>query len=172
MAMKTMKVSHEQGVEKFLGLTKGIKFCMMTTADEIGVLRSRPMTIQQTENNGNLWFFLGKTTALASAIIENDFVSASFANNCGDAFVSVYGRARLLVDRRKMEELWEPTYRNGFPLGPQDPNLTLLKVELESAEHWDSHLGILTTLFRKVKLPLTSGLTLPKERTPAVVRIS
>ena len=167
MAMNIMNTSHDKGVEKFLALTKGIKFCMLTTVEESGVLHSRPMTIQQTGVNAELWFFTGKTTGLASAILKNDFVTASFANECGDAFISVFGRARLLIDRRKMEQLWEPIYQTWFPKGIEDPNLSLVRIDLEIAEHWDSGGGILTTLFNRGEppIPRTIPFELDGEKT-------
>ncbi len=37
-----------------------------------------------------------------------------------------------------MEELWNPILKAWFPKGLDDPNITLLKVSVESAEYWDS----------------------------------
>ena len=150
MAMETMITSHEvEGIKKLRRLTKDNKFCMLTTVDESGVLRSRPMAIQKMEGNGDIYILIGKNTSVAAAVEHNDYVNASFANNSGDVAVSVSGRARILGDRRKMEELWEPIFQVRFPLGPDDPNLVLLKIELETAEHWDSRQRVLSTLVGK-----------------------
>ena len=157
MAMETMITSHENGIKKLQELTKDIRFCMLTTVDESGVLHSRPMTIQHTEPNGDLWFFTGKNTGMAIGVRHNDCVSAAFANDCGDIFVSVYGRARLLVDHQIMEKLWEPIYQTWFPQGLEDPNLSLLKLEVELAEHWDSAKGVLSTLFCQSRMEPASG---------------
>ena len=159
MAMNIMNTSHDQGVERFLALTKGIKFCMLTTVEQSGAPHSRPMTIQQIGEKAELWFFTGKATGLASAILNNDEVTATFSNERGDAFVSVFGRARLLVDRRKMEELWEPIYQTWFPKGILDPNLALVRIDVELAEHWDSGCGILTTLFHRGEPPRTGSFS-------------
>lgn len=149
MAMETMITSHEEGIKKLRGLTKDNKFCMFTTVDETGVLRSRPMTIQKMEGNGDIYIFIGKNTGVAATVEHNDYVNASFANNCGDVAVSVSGRAKIVGDRRKMEELWEPIFQIPFPQGLDDPNLALLKIEVESAEHWDSRQRVLSTLVKR-----------------------
>lgn len=50
-------------VEKLAKMIHGIRFAMMTTIDvEDGSLRSRPMTLQNTEFNGDLWFFCSRRT--------------------------------------------------------------------------------------------------------------
>ena len=159
MAMETMITSHEvEGIKKLRRLTKDNKFCMLTTVDEIGVLRSRPMTIQKMEGNGDIYIFIGRNTGVAAAVEHNDYVNASFANHCGDVAVSVSGKAKLLKDRQKMEELWEPIFQIRFPQGPDDPNLVLLKIEVETAEHWDSRHRVLSTLVRKDPIPFKGSL--------------
>ena len=167
MAMETMITSHEDGIKRLRRLTKDIKFCMLTTVDETGVLRSRPMTIQQMEVNGDIWMLIGKNTGAAAAVAHNDYVNASFANNCGDVAVSVYGRAKLLVDRKKMDELWEPIHQIRFPQGIDDPNLLLLKIEVESAEHWDARHRVLWTLFKRIKPPHAVTFPVPAEHENA-----
>ena len=36
-----------------------------------------------------------------------------------------------------MAELWNPSYRVWFPRGLEDPELALLRIDVETAEHWD-----------------------------------
>jgi general stress protein 26 len=42
-------------------------------------------------------------------------------------YVSVAGRAWLLRDRAKIDELWSPLYKAWFPDGKDDPELALLR---------------------------------------------
>lgn len=146
MAMKTMITSHEEGIKKLRRLTENIKFCMLATVDETGVIRSRPMTIQKMDTNGDLYIITGRNAVVVTAVERNDFVNASFANDRGDVAVSVCGRAKLIEDRQKLAELWDPIFQIRFPKGLDDPNLTLMKIEVESAEHWDSRRRVLSTL--------------------------
>jgi len=37
-----------------------------------------------------------------------------------------------------MEELWKPAFKLFFPLGLEDPALTLLRVDIVKADIWDS----------------------------------
>ncbi len=47
-------------IERLRDLIKGIKIAMMTTVGDSGTLHSRPMGTQQTESDGDLWFFTGR----------------------------------------------------------------------------------------------------------------
>ena len=47
------------------------------------------------------------------------------------------GRAELVRDRAKIEELWNTFAQAWFPDGVDDPHLALLRVEVEQAQYWE-----------------------------------
>ncbi len=51
------------------------------------------------------------------------------------------GDAEVVNDRAKMEELWSEMCKAWFPKGLDDPDLCLLKVEVNTAEYWESPSG-------------------------------
>ena len=51
-----MATNRQESIEKIRELTEGIDFCMLTTIDG-STLRSRPMSTQKFEFDGDLWFF-------------------------------------------------------------------------------------------------------------------
>jgi general stress protein 26 len=51
------------------------------------------------------------------------------------------GRARLLRDRAKMEELWFAELKAWFPDGLEDPELALLWISVTQAEYWEGPSG-------------------------------
>ena len=53
-------------------------------------------------------------------------------------YVSITGVAKLVRDRKKIEELWKPEFKMWFPEGKDDPEVALLRINLEKAEYWDS----------------------------------
>ena len=129
--------TREQAIEKLRSLIKDIQTAMLTTIDD-GVLRSRPMQTQQTESDGDLWFFTSSETHKTEEIEKDNRVNLAYASPNDNSYVSVSGRAELVKDRAKMEELWNPILKAWFPKGLDDPNITLLKVSVEAAEYWDS----------------------------------
>lgn len=127
-----------ESIKKLGELIKDIKFAMLTTAEEDGTLRSRPMATQQTEFDGSLWFFTNSNAPKVDEVQRHQKVNVSYAEPKDQKYVSISGTAELVRDRQKIEELWNPTYKAWFPKGLEDPDLGLLKVSVEQAEYWDS----------------------------------
>ena len=145
-----MEDTRSNAIEKIRKLTEDIDFCMLTTIDA-GHMRSRPMSTQQTEFDGDLWFFTDDNTHKIDEIAKDNRVCAAYAKPDSDTYVSISGRAELVRDPAKMEELWSPVLKAWFPGGLEDPHLCLLKVTAEQAEYWDSPSGKLVQLFGFVK---------------------
>jgi general stress protein 26 len=134
----TPSPTHEQAVEKLARMIHGITYAMMTTVDAEGCMRSRPMATQNTEFDGTLWFFTGASTCKAGEIQRDQHVNLSYAQPEENRYVSVSGRATLVRDRAKIEELWNPAYKAWFPKGKEDPDIALIRVDVDKAEYWDS----------------------------------
>ena len=145
-----MEDTRKNSIEKIRKLTEDIDFCMLTTIDA-GHMRSRPMSTQQTEFDGDLWFFTDDNTHKIDEIAKDNRVCAAYAKPASDTYVSISGRAEVVRDPAQMEELWSPVLKAWFPDGLEDPHLCLLKVTAEQAEYWDSPSGKLVQLFGFVK---------------------
>jgi general stress protein 26 len=130
---------------------KKIKFAMLTTENETGFLHSRPMATLEAEDDGRLWFFTGRSTQKADEIGRNPRVNLAFADGGHDTFVSVAGEAHLVDDPGKAEALWSPIMKAWFPQGLEDPDLALLRVDVDEAEYWDTASKKMTTLIRFAK---------------------
>ena len=153
----------DEKVKKLVEMIQGIRIAMLTTAMADGTLRSRPMATQQSEFDGDLWFFTGAGSPKAHEIEEDAHVNVSYADADSQRYVSVSGRARVVRDRQKAEELWNPAYKAWFPGGLDDPNLALLKVEVDGAEYWDSPSGAVVHLIGVAKALATGERYQPGE---------
>lgn len=132
-----MQETRQESINKLRELIKEIDFAMLTTMSG-DKLRSRPMSTQQVEFDGDLWFFTGSDTHKVEEIEKDKRVNVAYAKPESNTFVSVSGTAELVKDRAKIEELWNPIYKAWFPKGLDDPTLVLLKISVEEAEYWDS----------------------------------
>ena len=112
------------------------------------------MACQQIDDEGNLWFLTGRSSGKVSAIAQDQHVNVAYTSS-HNTWVSVAGRAELVEDRQKTEELWNPMFLAWFPKGLEDPELSLLKVKIESAEYWDSPSSKLVQLTGFVKAVVT-----------------
>lgn len=132
-----MNTERSESLEKLKGMLEGIDFTMLTTVAR-GRLHSRPMSTQEMDENGDLWFFTSDDSRKVSEVDADNRVNAAYSDTSGNTYVSVFGRAEVVNDRAKIEELWNPIHKAWFPEGVDDPHLCLLKVSIEEAEYWDA----------------------------------
>lgn len=149
-----MEKTRQESIEKLKELVEGIDFAMLTTIAG-GKLRSRPMSTQEMDENGALWFFTSDQTHKVDEIEADNRVNVAYSQPDDNTYVSVFGRAEIVKDRAKIEELWNPVYKAWFPEGLDDPAICLLKISVEEAEYWDSPNSKLVQLAGFVKALVT-----------------
>lgn len=96
------------------------------------------MTLQEREFDGDFWFFAGKHAAAAEDLRADASVNLAFADPARSRYVSVVGMGEVMDDREKAKELWSPALKAWFPEGLDDPELTLIRVQVESADFWET----------------------------------
>jgi len=77
--------------------------------------------------------------------------------------VAVSGRASVVEDQQKLKELWFEGLRVWFPKGPEDPEFTMLAVDVEKADYWAEPASLVTYAFAYVKTRLTGTSPSPDE---------
>ena len=131
-------VTQDDKVGKLREIVKAVDICMLTTVDERGELHSRPMSNNRdVEFDGDLWFFTYGSSHKVEEVNRVSKVNAGFADVDNQLYASLSGRAEVVRDRAKIEELWKPQLRAWFPEGVDTPDIALLKVAVERAEYWD-----------------------------------
>lgn len=127
----------EDNIKKLRELIKDIDFTMLTTVEADGTLRSRPMSTQDVEFDGDLWFFTSDESGKAQEIMHDRHVNLSYAKPSDNIYISVSGKGNVVHDRAKMKEFWNPIYKAWFPQGLETPDIALLRVAVTQAEYWD-----------------------------------
>jgi len=139
---------NREEIEKLCDLIKDIDTAMLTTSTPEGLI-SRPMMTQEVEFDGDLWFFTMKDTDKYREILHDSEVNVSYA---GKSYVSVSGKVEVVEDINKKSEYWNKAYEKMLDTTVDDPNLVLLKVNVRSAEYWET--GSMTknavNLFKKM----------------------
>lgn len=138
---------------KVAELVKNFRFAMFVTRHTDGTLVAHPLTVQEAEFDGDLWFLVSKNSSPIRDLAADPNANVSLSSN--DAWVSLSGSARLIEDREKLDELWNPVVEAWFPDGPDDPAVGVLKFTADSAEYWDTPGGKIATAFSFVKSKIT-----------------
>jgi len=153
---------HAAAMRKLRRLVKGIRVAMMTTTTGDGTLHSRPMaTCEALDEDGALWFFTSCETAKVHEINADHHVNIAYSDPENDRYVSLMGMARVVRDREKMQKLWSPMLRVWFPRGLDEPDIALLRVEVDQAEYWDPSAGLFSAIVSRVRSAVTGAPGFP-----------
>ena len=139
--------SDDSARAKVTELIREGRICMFTTMTPEGRHVSRPMALQEAEFDGDLWFFVYDDSPKVVDIATHPQVNVAFSTK-SNAWVSVSGRAEVVHDRAKAEQLWSAPLKAWFPDGLDTDGLALIKVTAESAEYWDAPHGKVVTLIQ------------------------
>ena len=161
----------DENYEKLAQMVRDIKFVMLTTLKPDGSLHSRPMISLQLDPKkftGSLWFFSQKNS-LKNHEIENDqHVNLAYSDTNKHHYISISGRAFISDDKTMMENLWTDDLKTWFPKGLSDQNISLLKIQVEAAEIWDSPPGKVIQILNFAKTKLTGRATRPSTERPEI----
>jgi general stress protein 26 len=145
---------HSEALQKLRELTSGIHIAMLTSVDEDGTLHSRPMGVQDIDDDGCLWFFTEVAAEKVAEVQRDRQVSVAYSHP-SDRWISVSGSATLVHDLDKQRALWNPFVQAWFPGGPEDPSVGLLRVQVTDAEYWEAPGGKVVQLFKIVRSAVT-----------------
>ena len=100
---------------------------------------SEPLTAQLDEDQvDTLFFFIGKDNRLA----KGGDAMVQFVSKGQDYFACLAGSAQVTNDRAMIDKLWSNQVEAWFPGGKSDPNLALLRFDIDSAELWESDMSL------------------------------
>ncbi len=112
---------------------------MLTSVAADGGLHSRPMAMLEhdAECETELWFIADLQSDKAHEIGNDAHVNLSFTH--GDSrWVSITGTARTVSDRDKLRSFWNPFAEAWFPKGLDNPNIGLVRVDLQRVDYWET----------------------------------
>ena len=86
---------------------------MFVTHRPGGEMHGRPMANSKVEKGfTKLWFATSRSSAKVAELDGDARVFLGYTNSSGTEWASVSGRGRVVDDRAKIKELWEPLWKN------------------------------------------------------------
>ncbi|MGE7205329.1 pyridoxamine 5'-phosphate oxidase family protein [Sphingomonas sp. NPDC019816] len=128
--------SPQEIAAKFLDKLKDSPFVMIGLNDG---QHSEPMTAQIDDDQPNtLFFFAGRDNRIA----KGGEAMAQFVGKGHDFFACLSGQVTRDNDPAQIDKLWNNQVEAWFPEGKSDPNLTLLRFDINSAELWETDISL------------------------------
>lgn len=126
-------------VKKIKEIAEKAQSCFFCTANVAGASNgARPMNVRKVDEEGNLWFLSASDSHKNEELAVDPVVTLFFQGSPHSDFLHLTGRATILRDRAKIEELWEPVIRTWFTEGKDDPRITVIKVTPTEGYYWDT----------------------------------
>lgn len=121
--------------EEFFRLLSGFNVGILTTHSEKCGLHSRPMTIADRSNTGEITLVSGKASEKVEEIKGDESVSFSCQSEKGK-YLTLSGSASLVEDKKRIKDLWRSEFDAQFPDGPSEALLIVIKPRI--GEYWNN----------------------------------
>ena len=137
-ATQTENLHGTEAIKKLKALVATESICMFTTNLSQRPLSTRPMATQEVDDDGNFWFFSAKSSDKNLDIANDAAIQLFYSHTTSSEYLSVYGKASVVIDKGKAKQLWTSWAKAWFKEGVDDPELTLIKVEPTHSYFWDT----------------------------------
>jgi general stress protein 26 len=148
----------QKDLEKLYEMIDEIETAMMTTRASDGSLVSRPMATQKRADGADIWFTTLESSGKLKEIENDSHVNLAYYKDRTREWISISGTAKVVRDREKVRELWQPDWKAWFPdEGPgrdgskDDPRIVLIGVDVDSAFFMELNKPMPVVLFEVAK---------------------
>ena len=152
----------QENLEKLYERIEDLETAMFTTRRADGRLVSRPMATQKRASGAHLWFVTWRQSDKVEEVRNEPQVNLAFYKDRTREWISISGVARVVDDRAKIHELYQPDWRAWFgdeggekDGTPDDPRMILIGVDIEVAMFLEINKPQPVVLFEVVKGMIT-----------------
>ncbi len=147
-----------EAIEKIREMAGKVRTCFFCTKNETEkYFVTRPMSVQQTDEEGALWFLSANDSHKNEEIDNEHNVQLLFQGHSD--FMTINGTATISNDKKKIQELWNPLLKVWFTEGKDDPRISVIKVIPDHGYYWDTKHGSVVA-FLKMVAGAVSGVTI------------
>ena len=135
-------LSGSEAAEKIKELAEKATSCFFCTDLKSGKpFATRPMSVQQVDEEGNVWFLMASDSHTVAQLETDPVVQLLFQGSHHSDFLSLYGKATVSTDKEKIKEFWSPFLKTWFTEGEDDPRIRVVKTVPEDGYYWDTKHG-------------------------------
>lgn len=144
-----------EAIKKLKELSEKARICMfITKLNDPSPTNSRPMGIQECDEQGNLWFISSKESHKNFQIENDNDVQLYFMNNSNSEYLSITGNAFIYDDRATIEDKWSEMANAWFD-GKEDPDVSIIRVRPTEIYYWDTKYGKFVSMLHFVTAVVT-----------------
>ena len=138
---EVQNLSGKDAIEKLKSIAINTKVCMFCTHLEDQPVATRPMLVQEIDDNGDLWFLSSDVSDKNIEVKIDDKVQLLFSSLKNNEYLSVYGSAYVYTDKKIIEAKSAHSVKAWIPQGNEDPNISLIRIIPGDSYYWDNKRG-------------------------------
>ena len=125
----------DESKDHLIDILKSYTTAMFITMEADGTAHARPMSIASVGPENVMLLVTSVKSPTVANIVSQPIVTLTMQGST--RFVALSGNATIVYDRTPIEGLWSEAWRIWFPDGKTDPDICLIKVDLDKGEYWD-----------------------------------
>eukprot|EP01089_Gocevia_fonbrunei_P013282 TRINITY_DN336_c0_g1_i2.p1 TRINITY_DN336_c0_g1~~TRINITY_DN336_c0_g1_i2.p1 ORF type:complete len:193 (+),score=22.81 TRINITY_DN336_c0_g1_i2:65-643(+) len=125
----------QKGKDLFYKELKHFSVAMLVTTDKEQSIHATPLWVAKVDEDCHMWFFCKEDSMRITEIGRNPKVNLSMSSF--DRWISMTGKAKIHMERNKMEHYWIDILYPYFPKGIETPGLRLIEVKPQWGEYWN-----------------------------------
>lgn len=157
--MSVENLHQQEAIKKLKELAESARFCMFCTNLTQLPNSSRPMTIQECDDEGNLWFISSTESHKNLEINDDNRVQLYFMNNSNSEYLHIFGTASIYKDIGTIEDKWSALANAWFEEGKEDPKVSIIRVTPNETYYWDTKAGKFISMLTFVAAAVTGSKT-------------
>ena len=154
-------ISGKEAIEKLKKMIDDARVCHFISNPGHFPLNTRPMSTLKCDDDGSLWFLSNKTSDKNQDIKSDPRVQLLYAHKSAVEFISISGKAEVVFDKKKLDELWTSFAKAYFSEGKDDPSISLIRVIPDSGFYWDTKHNKTIALIKMAAAAITGNATEP-----------
>lgn len=128
----------KEAITKLKELAEEIDFCFFCTNVKSEQPDSTPMSVQEVDDEGSIWFLASLASTKCENIKTDNAIQLYFSSPKDFKFLAVVGDADLVRDEKRIDKYWNKMVEGWFEKGREDPNIILIRVKPQKAHYWDT----------------------------------
>ena len=152
-------LNSQEGIDKLKQIAKDADVCMFATNLSGIPISARPMSTRDVDDDGTIYFFSRDSSNKNNEITADERVQLFYSNNSSYEYLSVFGTASIVKDEALAKELWTHWSKAWFEQGPDDAELTIIKVVPEYVYYWDTKNNKMVSLLKIAVSAITGKQT-------------
>lgn len=104
---------------------------------------SMPMTAQFGARHGPIWFYGSRSSRLVEGLTSTNDAMAQYVGEGHKVFACMSGMLTIDNNPAIIDKFWSNTVEAWYPQGKSDPDLVMLRFDLDNIEIWQADVSIM-----------------------------